>query len=117
MIRESFNDYSNVANIQFEELPEDSDSDIKIMVADVITCGNGMPNYSTLPCQELAGQITLDPNFTSDCILFRAYFLHELGHALGLGHSSRENLMGSITRNPSGLKEGDIKGIQEIYGE
>ena len=39
--------YSTYANIQFEELPDDSDSDIKIFVAEVNTCGNGIPNFNT----------------------------------------------------------------------
>ncbi len=43
--------------------------------------------------------------------------IHEIGHALGLGHSSGENLMGSINTNLEGLMTGDIKGIQAIYGE
>ena len=115
-IRAAFTAWSNVANIQFEELPDDSDSDIKIFVAPVTTCGNGFPNYTSSPCNEIAGQLTLSPNVTENCDVFYSYVLHEIGDTLGLGHSARNNIMGSIQGN-DGLQEGDIKGIREIYGE
>ena len=57
------------------------------------------------------------PDFTDDCQVFSAYVLHEIGHVLGLEHSLRENIMGSIRRSLVGLQEGDIEGIQKIYGE
>lgn len=116
-IRIAFNDWSSVANIQFEELEEDSESDIKIFVSDVTTYGNGFPNYALSPCTEIAGHVILSPKYTTDCEVFYAYALHEIGHCLGLGHSSEENLMGSIRTNLGGLKDGDIKGIKQIYGE
>jgi len=117
IIRESFIDWANAANIQFEELSDDADSDIKIFVAPVTTCGNGFPNYPTSPCSEIAGHLILSPNFTTSCDIFRPYVLHELGHVLGLGHSSGDNVMGSISMNRDGIQEGDIAGIRQIYGE
>ncbi|MEM6804206.1 MAG: matrixin family metalloprotease [Bacteroidota bacterium] len=117
IIKSAFEDWAEVANIQFEELEDDSDSDIKIFVAPVTTCGNGYPNYGSGICAELSGHIILSPNYTTNCDIFRSYVLHELGHTLGLGHSSSENVMGSINTNLNGLRFGDIKGIREIYGE
>lgn len=116
-ITQAFRDWSRMANIQFEELPEDSESDIKIFVAEVSTRGNGFPNFSSPPCQVLAGHVILSPAYTSDCEVFYAYVLHEIGHVLGLGHSSANNIMGSISGNLDGLKAGDIAGIRQIYGE
>ena len=106
-----------MANIQFEELPSDSDSDIKIFVADIISNGVGFTNFDVAPCIDLAGQITLDPGYTDDCELFYLYVLHELGHVLGLGHSSQDNIMGLISTTFDGLQEGDIEGLRQIYGE
>lgn len=116
-IRKAFQDWASVANIEFEELEDDSDSDIKIFVSAVRTKGNGFPNFESSPCNQLAGHMILSPSYTYDCQIFYAYVLHELGHVLGLGHSDPENLMGSINTNAEGLKDGDIKGIRAIYGE
>ena len=102
-IRRAFRDWSRVANIQFDELPEDSESDIKIFVAKVLTRGNGFPNFTSSLCQQLEGYVILSPDYTSDCQIFYAYVLHEIGHSLGLGHSSEDNLMGSIKTNLDGL--------------
>lgn len=117
MIRSSFDIWASAGNIEFEELSDDSDSQIKIFVAPVTTCGSGFPNFTFSPCDELAGTLILSPNFTTDCNIFQAYVLHELGHVLGLGHSSRDNIMGSISGNLDGISEGDINGMKQIYGE
>jgi len=117
LILKAFDDWSKVADIQFVQLADDGDSDIKVFVANISTGGVGYPNYNTIPCTALSGHLILSPSYTDDCDLFYPYVLHELGHVLGLGHSSASNVMGSISSNRDGLQEGDIKGIQEIYGE
>lgn len=122
-ISRAFADWSSVANIKLEELPMDSNSDIKVFVANMKIGGFGSPNYTTTPCQQIAGHVIISPpdSLVNDgnysCNRFYAFMLHEIGHVLGLGHSSEENVMGDIYNNLNGLQEGDIKGIQQIYGE
>ena len=116
-IRMAFDSWSSVADLQFTELEDDQDADIEIYVAFISTGGAGFPNYTSTLCQQLAGHVILSPKYTEECDIFEAYVLHEIGHALGLGHSSTENLMGSINTNLGGLKPGDIEGIRQIYGQ
>ena len=46
----------------------------------------------------------------------RRVLTHELGHALGLNHSSGDNIMSPITSNRETLSHDDIAGIQSLYG-
>lgn len=46
----------------------------------------------------------------------RRVLLHELGHGLGLDHSSGDNVMSPITSDREVLSNDDIAGIQAIYG-
>ena len=45
--------------------------------------------------------------------------IHEIGHALGLRHSSVSNavMFHILTNGKNALDHDDIKGIQELYGE
>ncbi len=116
-IRMAFDTWSIAADLQFAELEDDAEADIEIYVAFISIGGVGNPNYTSSLCQQLAGHVILSPKYTEECDVFEAYVLHEIGHALGLGHSSPENLMGSVEDNLNGLQAGDIEGIRQIYGQ
>ena len=96
-----------------------SDSNIKLYVADINTGGLGIPNINIFGCDDIAGHVIFSSNFTEDCDVFYLYALHEIGHALGLGHCSSRTIMGSAVRTSAftGLQPGDIEGIKQIYGE
>ena len=56
-------------------------------------------------------------NFQSCNNFYRTGLLHEIGHALGLGHVKSNMVMNPIAyKNFSHLQTGDIKGVQTIYG-
>jgi hypothetical protein len=46
----------------------------------------------------------------------RRVFLHELGHALGLNHSSADSIMSESTSDRETLSSDDIAGVQAMYG-
>ncbi|WP_176214667.1 matrixin family metalloprotease [Reichenbachiella faecimaris] len=118
--RKAFDTWADVANIGFKELVENSEAAIKIAVADIHVSGIGFPNYPESPCDQLAGNIIIKANTKADnnCQRFYIFALHEIGHVLGLGHVSSENIMnpGVEKYNYKGLQEGDKQGITQLYG-
>ena len=118
-IRSALNSWSDIADIEFEELPENSESNIRFYVADIIQSGIGYPNYSDGLCSDLAGNLVIQADLRiNDCDLFYIFVLHEIGHVLGLGHVDTPNIM-----NPDfsdfgfqKLQRGDTLGIIELYG-
>lgn len=116
-IRKAMDDWSDVAGIELVEVAEDSDSDIRIFAADIVQSGIGYPNFGTGTCNSFSGNVVIKPNSRfDDCELFYNFVLHEVGHALGLGHVDSENIM-NPNELENGLQSGDIEGIQALYGE
>lgn len=118
-IRRALNDWSETANISFEEQNENSDSNIKFFVADIRQNGVGYPNFPKNPCNLISGDVIIQSNVKyNDCDSFYSFILHEIGHVLGLGHVNSNNIMNAdLTGSFNELQLGDIQGIVEIYGE
>ncbi|MEO1517514.1 MAG: matrixin family metalloprotease [Bacteroidota bacterium] len=119
-LKHALDTWTQAANISFQEQPDNSESDIRFFVADIIQSGIGYPNYDLSACQSLKGTLIIQSDIAIfNCDDFYIFALHELGHVLGLGHVRTANVM-----NPDffdyefeGLQSGDLKGIVEIYGE
>lgn len=118
-IRQALDEWSATANIAFEELEENSSSDIRFYVATIRQGGIGYPNYSQSPCDQIAGNVVINPaSDYNTCDSFHKYVLHEIGHTLGLGHVYTSNIMNPDTfTSLDGLQQGDVLGMIEIYGE
>lgn len=119
-IRAAIFQWQEVADITFEELPANSESDIRFFAAGILQSAVGFPNYSEAPCNLLSGDVIFDANSKEkSCIGFYINALHEVGHVLGLGHVDSNNIMaaGQSKFSLNGLQPGDIEGVQQIYGE
>ncbi|HAS43212.1 MAG TPA: hypothetical protein DCS93_22220 [Microscillaceae bacterium] len=118
-IRNALNAWAAAANIEFEELPENSPSQIRFFVADIRQSGVGYPNFTTPPCNAIGGDVVIKTNVNiQDCNFFYLFAMHEIGHALGLGHVNSANVMNPKFQdfNVTALQSGDLKGIEALYG-
>lgn len=119
-IRRAIEDWAAVADIEFEELPDNSDSDIRFLVADIVQTGTGYPNFDDSLCGQLAGHVVMQANAGfGSCDVFYQFALHEIGHTLGLGHVNAISIMNPdfIDLNLDGLQAGDLSGLRAIYGD
>lgn len=117
-IRDAFSEWESVARLKFIETTNNSRANIRIVIANISQGGLGYPPFSNEPCKELAGLLVIRPIANSTCDAYYYLALHEAGHILGLGHVLSNNVM-----NPDKyyyykkLQQGDIQGIQTIYGK
>lgn len=116
-ITRAMESWSAMANFEVQLINEVQEADIRFALADIVQGGVGNPAFTDDLCSLLAGLVVLDYPTRNTCDGFLNLLLHESGHAFGLGHVNSNNIMNangneSITQ----LGEGDIQGIQSIYG-
>jgi hypothetical protein len=110
-IRASMLKWSAVADFEFVEKASGEEADVRIIYATITQNGVGYPAYPEYPCNEIAGNLVL----STRALQPEKLTLHEMGHVLGLGHVSSENVM-NPQKTFEDLQEGDILGVQSIYG-
>ena len=110
-IRDLIRKWSAVADFEFMEKYSNEDADVRIIYAAIKQNGVGYPSYPEHPCNEIAGNLVLSTKISEP----EKIALHEMGHVLGLGHVSSDNVM-NPQKTHQELQAGDIQGIQSIYG-
>jgi serralysin len=114
-IRKALMRWEQVANISFVEVQADEPADISFLIANIEQSALGYPPFNESSCLPVAGFVILQYGLF-DCRDTYGIALHEIGHALGLGHVSTNNVMNPNYLHLFELQPGDIKGIQSIYG-
>ena len=119
-INAAFAEWSEVANIQFQQVASTVDSDIDFANSALDGAGNvlGVTGFSYSGGQLQSADIKFDSGDNLSGSEFFLVAIHEIGHAIGIGHFNDDPAVMNSTANFSldGLAQSDIDGIVALYG-
>jgi hypothetical protein len=119
-INAAFAEWSEVANIQFQQVASTAESDIDFANSALDGAGNvlGVTGFSYTGGQLQSADIKFDSGDNLSGSDFSLVAIHEIGHAIGLGHYNDDDaVMNSFANfDLTGLEQSDIDGIVALYG-
>lgn len=119
-INAAFAEWSEVANIQFQQVASTADADIDFANSALDGAGNvlGVTGFSYSGGQLQSADIKFDSGDNLSGSDFSLVAIHEIGHAIGLGHFNDDPAVMNSTANfdLTGLAQSDIDGIVALYG-
>ena len=119
-INAAFAEWSEVANIQFQAVASTADADIDFSNSALDGAGNvlGVTGFSYSGGQLQSADIKFDSGDNLSGSEFSLVAIHEIGHAIGIGHFNDDPAVMNSTANFSldGLAQSDIDGIVALYG-
>jgi hypothetical protein len=119
-INAAFAEWSEVANIQFQAVSSTADADIDFSNSALDGAGNvlGVTGFNFSGGQLKSADIQFDSGDNLSGSEFSLVAIHEIGHAIGLGHFNDDPAVMNSTANfdLTGLAQSDIDGIVALYG-
>ena len=119
-INAAFAEWSEVANIQFQQVSSTANANIDFSNSALDGAGNvlGVTGFSFTGGQLQSADIQFDSGDNLSGSEFSLVAIHEIGHAIGLGHFNDDPAVMNSTANfdLTGLAQSDIDGIVALYG-
>jgi len=119
-INAAFAEWSEVANIQFQQVSSTADASIDFSNSALDGAGNvlGVTGFSYTGGQLQSADIKFDSGDNLTGSEFSLVAIHEIGHAIGLGHFNDDPAVMNSTANfdLTGLAQSDVDGVVALYG-
>jgi hypothetical protein len=118
LVRAAFSAWETFANIHFVEVADSAAVNIRVGNNYLDGTGTTVGLTQTWSSGGAYGEAAVEFDGDAYGSSFYAIALHEIGHALGLGHSSISGtvMYPTVTNSAGVLTSDDVAGIQSIYG-